>query len=47
MRMMWWFIILGLSGTVLAIAVVAIFARVRRHLKSPGAEHEEAGTREI
>jgi hypothetical protein len=45
MRMMWWFIILGLSGTIAVIAGLAMYARVRRHMKASGAAaHEESGS---
>ncbi len=45
MRMMWLFIILGLSGAVAGIAVVAMYARVRRHMRRPStAAHEERGS---
>ena len=46
MRMMWLFIILGLSGAVAVLAILAIYARVRRHMKAP-ATHEEANDPEI
>ena len=42
MRMMWWFIILGLSGAVAVSAAVAIYARIRRHLRASGAAAHEA-----
>ncbi len=41
MRMMWWFIILGLSGAVAVSAAVAIYARVRRHLRASGTVVQE------
>jgi hypothetical protein len=46
MRMMWLFIILGLSGTVAVLAILAIYARVRRHMKAP-VVHEEVNGPEI
>jgi len=46
MRMMWLFIILGLSGAVAVVAILAIYARVRRHMKVPTV-HEETNDREI
>jgi hypothetical protein len=46
MRMMWLFIILGISGAVAVLAVLAMYARVRRHMKAPAA-HEEVNDREI
>jgi hypothetical protein len=46
MRMMWWFVILGLSGAVAVSAAVAIYARVRRHMKTSAA-HEESEDIEI
>jgi hypothetical protein len=46
MRMMWLFIILGVSGVVAVLAILAMYARVRRHMKSP-ATHEEAHDPEI
>jgi hypothetical protein len=46
MRMMWLFIILGLSGVVAVLAILAMFARVRRRLNAPAA-HEEANDPEI
>ena len=46
MRMTWLFIILGLSGVVAVLAILAMYARVQRHLKAPAA-HEEANDPEI
>jgi hypothetical protein len=46
MRMMWLFIILGVSGAVAVLAVLVMYARVRRHMKAPGA-HERANDPEI
>jgi hypothetical protein len=46
MRMMWLFIILGLSGAVAVLAILAMYARVRRHMKAPAA-HEEVNDPEI
>jgi hypothetical protein len=46
MRMMWLFIILGLSGVVAVLAILAIYARVRRHMKAP-TTHEEVHDPEI
>jgi len=40
MRMMWLFIILGLSGVVAVLAIVAMYARVRRHMKAPARQEE-------
>jgi len=40
MRMMWLFIILGLSGAVAVLAVLAMYARVRRHINAPTAVEE-------
>jgi hypothetical protein len=40
MRMMWWFVILGLSGAVAVSAAVAIYARVRRRLRASEAGPE-------
>jgi hypothetical protein len=46
MRMMWLFIILGLSGAIAVLAILAIYARVRRHMKAP-VKHEELNDPEI
>ena len=43
--MMWLFIILGGSGVVAVLAVLAIFARVRRRMKAPAA-HEDTSNPE-
>jgi hypothetical protein len=40
MRMMWLFIILGLSGAVAVLAILAMYARVRRHMRAPAAREE-------
>ncbi len=40
MRMMWLFIILGFSGAVAVLAILAIYARVRRHMKAPAKPEE-------
>ena len=40
MRMMWLFIILGLSGAVAVLAVLAMYARVRRHMKASATREE-------
>jgi hypothetical protein len=40
MRMMWLFIVLGVSGVIAVLAILAMYARVRRHLKAPGASEE-------
>ena len=42
MRMMWLFIILGLSGAVAVLAVVAVYARVRRRLNAPAAVEDQS-----
>jgi hypothetical protein len=34
--MIWWFIVLGFSALAVVCVAIAIYLRIRRHLKAPG-----------
>jgi len=40
-RMIWWFLILGVSTLVVVCVAIALYMRLRRHLQASHAAHEE------
>jgi hypothetical protein len=41
-RMIWWFVILGISTLVVVCVAIAVYMRLRRHLRAAHAAHDEA-----
>jgi hypothetical protein len=41
--MIWWFLILGMSTLVVVCVAIALYMRLRRHLKAAHAARDEAG----
>ncbi|MGB9363947.1 MAG: hypothetical protein WCA99_20245 [Candidatus Sulfotelmatobacter sp.] len=44
MRMIWWFLILGMSTLVVVCVAIALYMRLRRHLQEAHASHEITGS---
>jgi uncharacterized membrane protein len=42
--MIWWFLILGVSTLVVVCVAIALYMRLRRHLRKTQAAHGEAST---
>ena len=40
MRMIWWFLILGISTLVIVCVAIAIFVHLRKHLQKTHASHD-------
>ena len=40
--MIWWFLILGVSALVVVCVAIALYMRLRRHLRASHATHEDA-----
>ncbi|HVI11084.1 MAG TPA: hypothetical protein VND65_22570 [Candidatus Binatia bacterium] len=47
MRMIWWFLILGVSTLVVVCVGIALYMRLRRHLQTVHAADSSAGEAEI
>jgi len=42
-RMIWWFLILGISTLVVVCVAIALYVHLRKHLQKTHDAHEEAG----
>ncbi|HTU40515.1 MAG TPA: hypothetical protein VMF10_02325 [Candidatus Aquilonibacter sp.] len=40
-RMIWWFVILGVSTLVVVCVAIALYLRLRRHLRAAHAERDQ------
>jgi hypothetical protein len=39
--MIWWFLILGVSALIVVCVAIALYMRLRRHLRASHASHED------